>query len=73
MKIFMSFNEGQLKQQICYTFTLLISYIIFNPFKMTAQFFKTASNFPNFNGSNAFSPKFNRPLVQNLESFACLI
>ena len=26
MQIFMSFYDGQLKQQICYSFTLLISY-----------------------------------------------
>ena len=30
----------------CYTFTLLISYMVFNPFKIAVQFFKTASNFP---------------------------
>ena len=28
IQIIMSFIEGQFKQQICYTFTLLISYII---------------------------------------------
>ena len=36
--LFMSFYGGQLKQQICYSFTLLISYMIFNPFKMAVQF-----------------------------------
>ena len=35
----MSFYEGQLKQQICYSFTRLISYLDFNPFKMVVQFF----------------------------------
>ena len=34
MQIFMSFHEG-----ICYSFTLLISYMVFNPFKMAVQFF----------------------------------
>ena len=38
MQIFMSFYEGQLKLQICYSFTLLISYMVFNPFKMVVQF-----------------------------------
>ena len=42
MKIFMNFYGGQLKQQICYSFTLLInsgliSYMVFNPFKMAVQ------------------------------------
>ena len=31
------FYGGQLKQQICYSFTLLISYMFFNPFKMAVQ------------------------------------
>ena len=29
----------------------------FNTFQMAVQFFKTASNFPNFDGPNAFSPQ----------------
>ena len=32
MQIFMSFYDGKLKQQICYSFTLLIPYMFFNPF-----------------------------------------
>ena len=39
MQIFMRFYDGQLKQQICYSFTLLISYMGFNLFKMMVQFF----------------------------------
>ena len=39
MQIFMSFYDGQLKQQIYYSFTLLISYMVFNTFKMVVQFF----------------------------------
>ena len=35
---------------------LLISHMVFNPFKMAVQFFQTAPNFPNFDGSKAFSP-----------------
>ena len=35
----MSFNGGQLKQQICYSFTLRISYMVFNPFEMAVQLF----------------------------------
>ena len=34
-----------LEQEICYSFTLLISFIVFNPFKMAVQFFETAFNF----------------------------
>ena len=30
---------------ICYSFTLLISYMFFNPFKMAVQFFLTASSY----------------------------
>ena len=37
--IFQEFYGGQLKQQICYSFTLLISYMAFNPFKIAVQFF----------------------------------
>ena len=48
----MSFHEGQLKQQICYRFSLLISYMLFNPLKMAVQLFKTASNFRNLDDPN---------------------
>ena len=34
MQFFMSIYGGQLKQQICYSFTLLTSYMVFNPFIM---------------------------------------
>ena len=37
--IFKEFYGGKLKQQICYSFTLLISYMAFNPFKMAVKFF----------------------------------
>ena len=36
--IFHEFLKWAIKQQICYSFTLLISYIVFNPFKMANQF-----------------------------------
>ena len=39
MQIFTSFPDGPLKQQICYSFTLLISYMVYNTFKMVVQFF----------------------------------
>ena len=49
MQIFIEFfYEGHIKQLISYML------FIFNPFKITVQFFKTASNFPNFDDSNAF-------------------
>ena len=56
MQIFRSFYNGLLKHQICYSFTLLISWMVITPFKMVVQFFKTASSFPNFNGPNVFPP-----------------
>ena len=37
--IFMSFNEEQLKQQICYSIMLLTSHMGFNPFRIAFQFF----------------------------------
>ena len=57
----MSFHGGQLKQQIYYSFTLLISYMHFNPFKLADHLFKTASNFPNFDDPNAFFPNSTGP------------
>ena len=36
---FHEFYERQLKQQICFSFTQLISYMGFNPFKMAVQLF----------------------------------
>ena len=65
-QFFMNFYGGQLKQQTCYcnSFTLLISYMGFNLFKMAVQFFQTASSFPNFEGPNAFFPDLKRPLVR---------
>ena len=47
------------KQQICYSFTLLISYMVSNPFLVLLDF--------NFVGPNAFLPKFNRPLALTSE------
>ena len=52
MQIFHEFYD------ICYSFTLLISYnmvLTFNPFKMAVQFFWTASSLPNIDGPNAVS------------------
>ena len=39
MQIFTSFYDGQLKQQICYSFILLIPYMFFSPFDMVEWFF----------------------------------
>ena len=47
--------------EICYSFALLISYMVFNPFEMVVQFFSTASSFPNFDGLNAFFPSSTGP------------
>ena len=43
--------------------------MVFNPFKMVVQLFQTASNFPNFDGQNAFFPKFNWPLAPTSERY----
>ena len=61
--IFLSFYEWQFKQY-------LIS-MVFNQFKIEVQFFLTASSFPNFDGPNAFLPKFNRPLALTSERLGC--
>ena len=65
MHIFTSFPDGPLKQQICYSFTLLISYMVYNPFKMVVHFFHTASNFPNSDGPNAFFPQIQQAPGRN--------
>ena len=44
MHIFTSFYE------ICFSFALLISYMVFIPFNMAILFFWTASSFPNIDG-----------------------
>ena len=38
MQIYTSFYEGQFKQQICNSFILLISVMVFNPFKLKMTF-----------------------------------
>ena len=35
--------------------------MLFDPFKMAVEFFKTASTFPNFDDSNAFFPNSTSP------------
>ena len=56
MQSFTSFYEleGQ-------CFTLLVSFMLFDPFQMAVQFFYTASNFPNFDDPNAFFPNSTGP------------
>ena len=61
MQFFMSFYDGQLNQQTCYSFTLLICYMVFNP--VAVQFFLTTSSFLNFDGPNAFFPNHQAPLL----------
>ena len=39
LQIFMSFYDVQLKQQICYSFILLISCMVFSLIKMAVQYF----------------------------------
>ena len=58
MQIFLSFYEGQLKQQICYSFALLISYIHgwflinykWQPSSLRINQVYPTSFFPNFTG-----------------------
>ena len=57
----MSFYGGQLKQQICYSFTLL-TYMVFNPFKMGVRP-SSSSSFPNWmvqNSKEAPGPDFRK-------------
>ena len=49
----MSFYEGHALH--------CLFHIDFNPFKIAVQFFQTASNFPNFDGQNAFFPNSTGP------------
>ena len=43
MQIFMSFYDGKLKQQICYSFSLLISSMLFN---WQSSYFRLQQIFP---------------------------
>ena len=58
MQISMSFYDGKLKQQIYYSFTLIV--LIHLKWR--------SSSFPNFDGQIAFPPKFNRHLALTSES-----
>ena len=62
MTISISFYDRQLKQQIFYSLTVLISYMIF----LILLKWRPSSCFPNFDGQN-FSPKLNRPLASTSE------
>ena len=55
----MRFYEDKLKQQMLNT--LLISYNVFLIHLNGNTFFKTASNFPNLDGPNAFFPNLTGP------------
>ena len=39
MQIFTSYPDGPLSKQICYSLTLLIAFLVYNPFKMVVQLF----------------------------------
>ena len=64
MQIFMSFYDGQFKQQIYYHFTLLFPYMIFNPFKMADGSFRL-SCFPQFWWSRMLFPQSKQVLGLN--------
>ena len=61
MQIFMSFYDGQIKQQVCHSFTLLISY----GFKFILNG-RLHQIFPVLMVKMLF-PKFNRPLAPTSE------
>ena len=67
IEIFMSFYDGQLKHQICHSFTLLISFIVFNPFQKGGPVLLDCIKFSQFFCPKAFLPKFNRPLALTSE------
>ena len=46
MQLLMSFYGGQLKQQIYYSFTMLISYMVLNAFKWWSNSFRLYQVFP---------------------------
>ena len=46
MQFFMSFNGGQIKQQTCYSFTLLISYMVLIHLKKRSSSFRLHQDFP---------------------------
>ena len=45
---------------IWYSFTLLVSYMVFNPFKMQSRFLDCIK-IPNFDGSNDIFPNLTGP------------
>ena len=65
-KFFMSFYGGQLKQQICYSFILLISYMVLIHLKRRSSSFRLYQVFPILMVQMLF-PKFNRPLAPTSE------
>ena len=66
MQIFMSFYDGKLKQQICYSFTLLSLYMFLSQLKWRSGCFRLHQVFPILM-VQAFFPKFNRPLAPTSE------
>ena len=65
MQIFTSFYERQLKEEICYSFTLLISdLMVFSQFKMGLPDLLGCIKFPNFYDTNAIFPNSTGPWLQ---------
>ena len=64
MQIFISFNEGQLKQQICYIFSLLISHMVFNPLKWQSSNIRLYQIFPILMVQMLFPPNSTGPWPQ---------
>ena len=60
----MSYDGGQLKQQIRYSFKLLISYMGFNPFEMEVHFVRLCQVFPILMVQMLFFPNLKGPWPQ---------
>ena len=60
------YSEPELSMNMLQLYTANFLYN-FNPFKMAVQFFLAALNFSNFDGPNAFFPKFNKPMASTSE------
>ena len=58
---FHEFYEGQFKKQICYTYILLISHMVFNLFKMVTSSFRLHPIFPILMVQMLFSPNSTCP------------
>ena len=64
MQTFMSLYDEQLKQHACYSFTMLISFMILIHFKWQSSSFRLHQIFPIFGGPNVFFQNLTGPWPQ---------